>query len=426
MKILIIGSGGREHALCWAISASPLCDALYCAPGSDAIASLAKPVPIKVDDCAKLVEFAMNEQIDLVVIGPELPLTLGLANQLRANHIAVVGPDQAAAKLEGSKAYAREFCQKYGIAGAEFQLFNALEPALDYLEQCTYPIVVKADGLAAGKGVVVATTKAEAKQAATHLIEGAGGGRLVIEECLVGQEISFFALCDGDHALPLMAARDHKRAFDGDQGPNTGGMGVFAPVALVDEALEARIMKEIIQPTLHGMRQEQAPYRGILFLGLMITKDGPKLIEYNVRFGDPECQVLMRLLFSDIVPALIATDQGGLDQINLRWQENHHAVCVVVAKQGYPESPTQDKLEIDHLQPMMEAEKEDETKDNVTIFHAGTKQENGKWLANGGRVLNFVGVGKNLADARHQTYQKLEALNWTGGFYRSDIAKSGG
>src|SRR5512135_268360 len=308
MRVLVIGSGGREHALCWAIAASPLCDRLYAAPGNPGIAEHANCVPIGVMDFDRLLAFINSERIDFVVVGPEAPLVAGLVDKLEASGIAAFGPSAAAAALEGSKGFTKDLCAKYGIPTAAYRRFTDAAAAKDYVRAAGVPIVVKADGLAAGKGVVVAETLAEADSAIdAALVErafGAAGAELVIEECLTGREASFFALVDGAHALPLAGAQDHKRAFDGDRGPNTGGMGAFSPSPLLDTAMQARVMAEIVAPTVRAMAAEGRPFKGVLYAGLMLTPEGPKLLEYNVRFGDPECQVLLPRLKSDLLPAL--------------------------------------------------------------------------------------------------------------------------
>ncbi len=426
MKILVIGNGGREHSLCYAISASPLCSRLYCAPSSDAISELAIPVPIEVKDqktLQNLLDFCLHEKIDLVVIGPELPLTLGLKDQLDKNGIRAFGVSQAAARLEGSKEFARNFAQRHHIPGAQFQAFSDKTLAKEYILKMGAPIVIKADGLAAGKGVIVALTLEEAMAGVDRLM-GEGHQRLVIEEYLIGQEISFFALCDGKTALPLIPVQDHKRAFDGDKGPNTGGMGTYAPPPFMQEDLEKQIMQDIVYPTLKGMAEEGCPYQGIMFLGLMLTHEGAKLIEYNVRFGDPECQIIMAQLFSDIVPALIAATDGALDQFSLRWQKDLSTICVVMAAKGYPNDIIRKNAPIPNLHKLLLAEKDNP---NLVIFHAGTyfDKEQGLWMAKGGRVLNIVVTAASLAIAREKAYEFIKKLDWQDGFCRYDIGKSG-
>ena len=323
MRILVVGSGGREHALCWAISASPLCTKLFCAPGNAGIARVADCLDVAAEDVAGQVALAQREKIDFVVVGPEVPLAAGLADRLVEAGIKVFGPSQKAAQLESSKGFTKELCQQNGIPTGAYARFTDPDKAVAYIEAQEAPIVVKADGLAAGKGVVVAETVETAIAAARDMLSGnrfgAAGASVVIEEFLVGEEASFFALCDGEHALPLVGAQDHKRVFDGDKGPNTGGMGAYSPAPVFDATMQQRTMDEIILPTVRAMAAAGTPFRGVLYAGLMITAGGPKIFEYNCRFGDPECQVLMMRLKSDIVPALLACAEGGLKHLALRW-----------------------------------------------------------------------------------------------------------
>ncbi len=384
MKILLIGSGGREHALAWAITASPLCDQLICAPGNAGIAELAECVPVSIENIDGLVKLAVERKVDFVVVGPEGPLVEGVADQLRNKGFKVFGPSQLAAQLEGSKGFTKDICAKYNIPTGAYGKFTALQPALDYLHKQGAPIVVKADGLAAGKGVTVAMNVAEAEAALRACFDGQfgqAGAKVVIEEFLDGEEASFFALCDGTHAVALAAAQDHKRVGDGDTGPNTGGMGSYSPAPVLDEKMAECVMREIIHPTLRGMAQEGCKFQGVLFAGLMIGKDGPKLIEYNVRFGDPECQSLMLRLKSDLLTALIASADGALKDFDLRWRDES-AITVVMAANGYP-GDYKKSTEIKNLDQAA-------TVPGVTIFHAGTKRsDDGRLLANGGRVLNI-------------------------------------
>ena len=417
MRILVVGGGGREHALCWAIAASPLCDRLYCAPGNAGIAREATCVPIGAEDVDALVAFAREEAIDFVVVGPEAPLVLGLADRLSEAGIKVFGPSTKAAELEGSKGFMKDLCAKYDIPSAAYGRFTDAAAAKAYLRARGAPIVVKADGLAAGKGVTVAETLAEAEGAVdAALIEGAfgeAGAEVVIEECLVGEEASVFALVDGATALPLASAQDHKQVGDGDTGPNTGGMGAYSPAPIVTEDLARRVMDEILQPTVHAMREEGRPYKGVLYGGLMITAEGPKLLEYNVRFGDPECQVLMARLKSDLLPALIATSDGLLQSFDLRWYEEA-ALTVVLAAKGYPGS-----YEKGTVIGGVEAAESDEA---VTVFHAGTKAgEDGALLANGGRVLGVTALGATVGEAQSRAYAAVDRIDWPAGFCRRDI-----
>jgi phosphoribosylamine--glycine ligase len=417
MRILVVGGGSREHSLCWAIAASPLCDQLYCAPGNAGIAREAACVPIGAEDVDALVAFAQEERIDFVVVGPEAPLVLGLADRLADAGIKVFGPSAAAAELEGSKGFMKDLCANYGIPTAAYARFTDAAAAKAYLREHGAPIVVKADGLTAGKGVTVAATLAEAEAAVdAALLEGAfgeAGAEVVIEECLVGEEASVFALVDGATVLPLASAQDHKQAGDGDTGPNTGGMGAYSPAPIMTEDLARRAMDEILVPTVHAMREEGRPYQGVLYGGLMITEEGPKLLEYNVRFGDPECQVLMARLKSDILPALIATSDGVLESFDLRWHDEA-ALIVVLAAKGYPGA--YDKGTVIRG---IEAAEEDEA---VTVFHAGTERgEDGSLLANGGRVLGVTALGATVAEAQQRAYAAVDRIDWPEGFCRRDI-----
>jgi phosphoribosylamine--glycine ligase len=415
MNILLLGSGGREHALAWKMAASPLADRLFCAPGNAGIAQEAECVALDVADHAAVIAFCRAEKIDLVVVGPETPLCAGIVDDLEAAGIKAFGPSRAAARLEGSKGFTKDLCRANNIPTAAYRRFTAAEPAKAYVRQQGAPIVVKADGLAAGKGVVVAQTVAEAEAAVETMFAGGlgeAGAELVIEEFLQGEEASFFALCDGDTALELSTAQDHKRAFDDDEGPNTGGMGAYSPAPNVDAAMSARVMAEIVMPTLRAMKAMGAPYKGVLYAGLMITETGPKLIEYNVRFGDPECQVLMLRLMSDLVPALLASRDGQLKAFDLRWYPEV-ALTVVMAAKGYPGSYARGSV--------IEGLDEAAAIDGVEIFHAGTKADGGKILANGGRVLNVCAAGDTVRHAQARAYEAIAHIRWPDGFCRRDI-----
>ncbi|MBC8791280.1 MAG: phosphoribosylamine--glycine ligase [Tagaea sp. CACIAM 22H2] len=416
MRILVVGSGGREHSLCWAISASPLCDKLFCAPGNPGIAALAECLPVGAEDIAGIVAAAKAQKIDFVVVGPEAPLVAGIVDRLAEAGIPAFGPMAAAAQLEGSKGFMKDFCARAGVPTAEYRRFTDAAAARAYIREKGAPIVVKADGLAAGKGVVVAATLDEALAAIDDAMVagrfGKAGAEVVVEEFLDGEEASFFALCDGEHALSFGAAQDHKRVGDGDTGPNTGGMGAYSPTKLVDAAMEKRIMDEIVLPTVKGMAKEGAPFKGVLFAGLMIGKAGPKLIEFNVRFGDPECQTLMLRLKSDLLPALIASQQGELKRFDLRWRDDT-AICVVMAAEGYPNTPKKG-TEIRNLDAAGKL-------DGVTVFHAGTKAAGDKIVADGGRVLGVCAIGKTAKDAQAKAYKAVDAIDWPGGFCRRDI-----
>ncbi|MGA2944903.1 MAG: phosphoribosylamine--glycine ligase [Xanthobacteraceae bacterium] len=415
MNIFLLGSGGREHALAWKMAASPLTDRLYCAPGNAGIAQEAECVALDVTNHAAVIGFCGKNNIELVVVGPEAPLCAGIVDDLQAAGIKAFGPSKSAARLEGSKGFTKDLCRANNIPTAAYERFRDAAVAKNYIRAQGAPIVVKADGLAAGKGVVVAQNIAEAEAAIDMMFSGGlgeAGGEVVIEEFLDGEEASFFALCDGSTAIPLTTAQDHKRAFDGDKGPNTGGMGAYSPAPNIDDAMSARVMDEIIEPTLRAMKAMGAPYKGVLYAGLMITRDGPKLIEYNARFGDPETQVLMLRLMSDLVPALLASIDGQLKSFDLRWYADP-ALTVVMAAKGYPGDYKQGSV----IEGLDEAAKVE----GVQIFHAGTKAEGGKILANGGRVLNVSAIGKTVKEARARAYEAISRIRWTEGFCRSDI-----
>jgi phosphoribosylamine--glycine ligase len=417
MNILLLGSGGREHALAWKIAGSPLIDALYCAPGNAGIAQEAEIVPLDITDHAAVIAFCKVKAIDFVVVGPEAPLVAGIVDALEGAGIKTFGPSKAAARLEGSKGFTKDLCRANRIPTAAYERFTAAAPAKDYVRRQGLPIVVKADGLAAGKGVVVAQRIDQAEAAIDMMFAGGlgeAGGQVVVEEFLSGEEASFFALCDGDTAIALASAQDHKRAFDNDEGPNTGGMGAYSPAPVMTPAMAKRTMDEIVMPTLRAMRQMGAPFKGILFAGLMISADGPKLIEFNVRFGDPECQVLMLRLMSDLVPALIAARDGMLKTFDLRWYDDV-ALTVVMAAKGYPGSYAKGSL----IEGLDEAAKVE----GVEIFHAGTKSEGGRMLANGGRVLDICALGTSVAQARERAYAAVDKVRWPDGFCRRDIAR---
>jgi phosphoribosylamine---glycine ligase len=415
MRILVVGSGGREHALCWAIAASPLCDKLYCAPGNAGIAEEAECVAIAAMDLDGLVAFCRDQRIDFVVVGPEQPLVAGLVDRLEAAGIAAFGPSQAAAALEGSKGFTKDFCARHAIPTAAYRRFTDAAAAKSYIATQPMPIVVKADGLAAGKGVTIARNVAEAEAAVDEAMLGgrfgSAGAELVVEAFLVGEEASFFVLVDGAHALPLAGAQDHKAVGDGDTGPNTGGMGAYSPAPCLTAALEAEIMARIIKPTVAAMAAEGRPFKGVLFAGLMLTADGPQLIEYNARFGDPECQVLMMRLKSDLLPALLAARDGALGDFDLRWRDET-ALCVVLAAQGYPGEPLKG-TEIRGLAG--------EDSVGIKIFHAGTRKDGDRILADGGRVLGVTALGRDAEAAQRKAYQAVDRIDWPEGFCRRDI-----
>ena len=422
MRILVVGSGGREHALCWKIAASPLCDKLYCAPGNAGIAADAECVAIGAEDIDGITAFAKREAIDFVVVGPEGPLVKGLADRLEAEGVATFGPSAAAAALEGSKGFMKDIAAKYQIPTARYARFTDAIQAKAFAKTFTPPIVLKADGLASGKGVIICTSLAEAEAEIDAMINdkkfGSASAEIVVEEFLDGEELSFFALTDGTHVLPLVSAQDHKRVGDGDTGPNTGGMGAYSPAPIFDAAMQKRVMDEIILPTARAMAADGMPFKGVFYAGLMITAQGPKIFEYNCRFGDPECQVLMMRLKSDILPALIACADGGLKHFDLRWSAES-ALTVVMAAKGYPDA-YQKGTEIRGLDAAAKVE-------GVQIFHAGTKfgtmgPDGKRVLANGGRVLNVTAMASTVEEARDRAYRAVDLIDWPEGFCRRDIA----
>jgi phosphoribosylamine--glycine ligase len=415
LNVLLIGGGGREHALAWKLKQSPLLDTLFCAPGNAGIAEVAEIVTLDIGDHDAVARFCQENAIGLVIIGPEAPLVAGLADDLERQGIKVFGPSQAAAGLEGSKGFTKDLCARVGIPTAAYARFADAASAKTYLAQQTLPIVIKADGLAAGKGVTIATTKAEAEAAIDACFGGAfgdAGAELVIEEFLRGEEASFFALVDGTTALPLATAQDHKRAYDGDQGPNTGGMGAYSPAPVMTPALCRRVMAEIIEPTVRAMADTGMPFKGVLYAGLMIDQATPKLIEYNVRFGDPECQALMLRLNSDLLPALLATAEGQLDGVALEWSDDP-ALCVVMAAKGYPGAYAKGT----EIKGLTEAAREP----GVQIFHAGTRRDGSRILADGGRVLGVTAKGRDIREAQARAYAAVDKIDWPGGFCRRDI-----
>jgi phosphoribosylamine--glycine ligase len=415
MKILLLGSGGREHALAWKIAASPLTTKLWCAPGNAGIAREAECVALDITDHAAVVAFCQANKVDVVVVGPEAPLVAGIVNDLEAAGLRTFGPSKAAARLEGSKGFTKDLCRAHAIPTGAYQRFTAAAPAKAYARQQATPVVIKADGLAAGKGVIIAETVAEAEAAIDMMFSGGlgeAGAEVVIEEFLRGEEASFFALCDGETAIPLASAQDHKRAFDNDKGPNTGGMGAYSPAPVMTAEMSKRTMDEIVLPTVRAMKQMGAPFRGILFAGLMITAQGPRLIEYNVRFGDPECQVLMLRMMSDLLPALIAARDGQLKTFDLRWRDSA-ALVVVMATNGYPGSYGKGSV----IGGLGDAG----ALPGVEIFHAGTKQEGDRITANGGRVLGVCATGATVGAAQQRAYAAVDRIDWPGGFCRRDI-----
>ena len=416
MNILLLGSGGREHALAWKIAASPLVTKLWCAPGNAGIAREAECVALDIADHPAVIDFCKKSAVDFVVVGPDAPIAAGIVDDLGAAGFKAFGPTRAAGQLESSKKFTKTLCRANHIPTAAYGHFSDPDAAKAYIRKQGAPIVVKADGLAAGKGVVVAMTEAEAL-AAVDMMFGGGfgeaGAEVVVEEFMEGEEASFFALCDGEHALPLATAQDHKRAFDGDKGPNTGGMGAYSPAPILDKAMVERAMAEIVMPTVRAMKADGVPFKGVLYAGLMIGKNGPKLIEYNCRFGDPETQPMMMRLKSDIVPALIACADGGLKHLTLRWSDDA-ALTVVMAAHGYPDTYKKG-TEIKGLEAAGKVE-------GVQVFHAGTKADGTRILSNGGRVLNVTASAPTVEEARARAYKAVDLIDWPEGFCRRDIA----
>jgi phosphoribosylamine--glycine ligase len=415
MNVLLIGGGGREHALAWALSASPLLTSLHCAPGNPGIAEVATLAAVDVADHPAVIAYCRQHQITFVVVGPEAPLVAGLADDLSGAGIKVFGPSKAAAQLEGSKGFTKDLCREFDIPTAAYERFTESGAARDYVKRMGAPIVIKADGLAAGKGVVVAMTLDEALSAIDMMFDGglgAAGASVVVEEFMVGEEASFFALCDGDHALALATAQDHKRVGDGDTGPNTGGMGAYSPAPVMTEDMVTRTMVEIIKPTLAAMKAKGHPFKGVLFAGLMITTEGPKLIEYNCRFGDPECEVLVMRLKDDLLTLLLGAADRQLATMSARWYDDA-ALTVVMAANGYPGIPEKGTAirGIDRARAL----------DGVEVFHAGTAEVDGAIVANGGRVLAVTATGATVTEAQRKAYAAVDLIDWPGGFCRRDI-----
>ncbi len=416
MKVLVIGSGGREHALVWKIAQSPLVKRVYCAPGNPGISELAENVAIKVDDLQGLLDFAKKEGIGLTVVGPELPLSLGIVDLFEEHGLKIFGARKNAAVIEASKAFAKDLMKKYHVPTAAYEVFTEVEPALAFIDRIGTPIVIKADGLAAGKGVVIAQTREEAVATVNDMLcgktFGSAGARVVIEEFLRGEEASFLAFTDGKNIIPLASAQDHKAVFDGDKGPNTGGMGAYSPAPVVTAAIHEKVMEEVMRRTVDGMAAEGRPYRGVLYAGLMIEGGTVKTLEFNARFGDPECQPLLMRMKSDIVPVLLAVADGDIGRVDIEWHDKA-AVCVVMAAQGYPG----DYRKNDEI---IGLEKAAEVRD-LFVFHAGTAMRDGKYVTSGGRVLGVTALGDTVKGAIERAYQGVAAITWTGVHYRKDI-----
>ena len=418
MKILVIGSGGREHALVWKIAQSPLVNRVFCAPGNPGIGTIAENVPLKVDDLPGLLAFAKRESVDLTVVGPELPLSMGIVDLFEEYGLKVFGARRNAALIEASKAFSKDIMKKYNVPTAFYEVFTEIEPALAFIEKHGAPIVVKADGLAAGKGVIVAQEKREAIAAVKEMLSGNAfgdaGSRVVIEEFLRGEEASFLAFTDGKNIIPLASAQDHKAVYDGDKGPNTGGMGAYSPAPVVTPAIHEKAMNEVMRRTVDGMAAEGRPYRGVLYAGLMIDGDSVKTLEFNARFGDPECQPLLMRMKSDIVPILMAVADGDISKIDIEWHDAA-AVCVVMASEGYPADYRKGDL-ISGLDAAAAIE-------DLYVFHAGTGDKDGAFVTSGGRVLGVTGRGKTVAEAIAKAYEGVAAIKWPGAHFRRDIGK---
>ncbi len=419
MRILVIGGGGREHALCWKLAQGESGREIYCAPGNAGIGSVARCVPIEPSDTVELADFAQGIKVDLTIVGPEVPLTLGIVDEFQKRELPIFGPSQAAAEIEGSKIFAKQFMLKHGVPTASYQVCESPELALKYLKskETTFPAVIKADGLTAGKGVIIAEDRKQAQQAVELMMVdkkfGTAGQRLIVEEFLQGRETSFFVLSDGNRVLPMVTCQDHKRALDDDQGPNTGGMGAYSPALLKQDTFK-QILEEIMIPTISGLASEGRQYKGVLYAGIMLTNSGPRVLEFNARFGDPESQVLMPRLNGDLAPVLQAAAEGRLDRVKLEWRKEA-AVCVVLASAGYPEKPQTGKR-IHGLERI--------SGENVLVFHAATrKHESGAVLTSGGRVLNIVGLGGDLNQAVERAYAAVSQVRFDGMHYRKDIGR---
>ena len=415
MNILLLGSGGREHALAKSLYESPKNKKIFCAPGNPGIEDFAELINININDNKDVLDLCISKKIELVIIGPEVPLVNGLADFLNKNNILVFGPRKIAAQLEGSKKFTKQICKKYNIPTAEFETFDKESAALKYLQEQVFPIVIKADGLAAGKGVIIAESYKDAEKAVKEIFSGLfedAGKEIVIEEFLVGEEISYFIIADENNFIELTSAQDHKRIGEGDTGPNTGGMGAYSPAPLMNNKLKELTIDKIIKPTLRAMRDLGCPYTGILYAGLMITNEGPKLIEYNVRFGDPECQVILPRLKSDLLSLIISSCENSLNEESIKW-DNRFALTIVMASEGYP-NDYKTGYEIKGL---------DEIKNlkDIYIYHAGTKKVNNLIFTNGGRVLNVTSLGENVKEANYNALTAINMIDWNGSYYRNDI-----
>ncbi len=414
MKVLVIGSGGREHAIIWKLNQSPLVKEIYCAPGNAGIGKIAKNIDIMADNIEGLIEFSLETGIDLTIVGPEAPLVEGVVDKFRQKGLKIIGPTKHAAQLEGSKAFAKGFMKKYNIPTARYNVANTFKEASGIIENCSYPVLVKADGLAAGKGAFICENKDKALNVAKRLLEekilGKSGDNIVIEEFLQGTETSILCFIDGNTIVPMANSQDHKRAFDGDKGEMTGGMGAYSPNYVYTEEIARQTEREILQPTLLGIQEEKMDYRGIIYAGLMITKEGPKVLEYNVRFGDPETQAVLPRLETDLVEIFNKIEDGKLEDIDINWSEEG-TVCVMLASKGYPGSYKKG-LEIKGLKDIP---------NGLLVFHSGTAEDDGRVTTDGGRVLGIVGKGKTIDEAREKVYKNIDKISFEGAFYRRDI-----
>ncbi|HBY57527.1 MAG TPA: phosphoribosylamine--glycine ligase [Candidatus Atribacteria bacterium] len=417
MKVLVIGSGGREHTLVWKIAQSPKVSKIYCAPGNAGISQLARCIDIDAENIDKLANFVQKEEIDLTVVGPELPLSKGIVNEFNRKGLRIFGPSKEATEIESSKVFSKHLMKKYNIPTANYQVFQDSEKAFDYIKQQTFPLAIKADGLAAGKGVFIVKDLVQARDALDALMEekkfGEAGKQVVIEEFLEGEEVSILAFCDGRTVVPMVSSQDHKKIFDDDQGPNTGGMGAYSPVPFYPDEFERRVLEEILKPTIKGLRSEGREYKGVLYAGLILTKEGPKVLEFNARFGDPETQVILPRLKTDLVDILIAVIEKNLDKINIEWEDNA-TVCVVVASGGYPDKYQKGKVisGLERLEKMR----------NIMVFHAGTKLEDNKIITSGGRVLGITAWDETISKAREKAYKEVKEIYFEEMYYRKDIA----
>ena len=416
MRILVIGAGGREHALVWKLAKSPLVTKIFAAPGNAGMASMAEPIPLKADQIVDLANFAVDSKVDLTVVGPELPLLKGIVDHFRQKGLAIFGPTAAAAQLEGSKVFSKERMLRYGVPTAAAKIFSRYDLAVDYLKTVPVPVVVKADGLAAGKGVIVAASREEALRAVESIMQnrifGEAGASVVIEECLQGEEVSVLAVVDGVHCALLPSAQDHKRAYDNDEGPNTGGMGAYSPVPAVSDALMEQIRTTVFEPMISGMNRDATPFTGILYAGIMLTAQGPKVLEFNTRFGDPEAQALLPRLKTDLVEIILAAIDGKINQISIEW-DSRPAACVVLTSKGYPGTYEMGRP----IQGLSDAH----DCPDAWVFHAGTSREGGKYFTSGGRVLNVVGMGATLEAAIEKAYEAADKIQYEGKQFRRDI-----